>query len=100
MKKMQKLGGAIILLSEGIPFFQCGQEICRTKKGDENSYNKDDSINEIDWTWKETYNDVFQYYRGLISLRKAHGMQNAEPMPWLTIRSHSWKLLKAVSHSQ
>lgn len=71
-KSMQKLAGAIILLSQGIPFLHSGQEMCRTKKGDENSYNKDDSINQIYWIWKDEYNDVFQYYKGLISLRKAH----------------------------
>ena len=39
---------------------------------EENSYNKPDSINAIDWKRKETYSDVFNYYKGLIKLRKSH----------------------------
>lgn len=71
-KRMQKLSGGLVLLAQGIPFIHSGQEMCRTKKGDENSYNKDDSINKIYWQWKKKYNDVFLYYKGLIALRKAH----------------------------
>ncbi|MBU1077772.1 MAG: type I pullulanase [Spirochaetes bacterium] len=71
-RNMQKLAGALVLLSQGIPFLHSGQEMCRSKKGDENSYNKDDSVNQIYWNLKEEYNDVFQYYKGLIAIRKAH----------------------------
>jgi pullulanase len=44
----------------------------RTKQGDENSYISDDSINAIDLTYKDTYNDVYKVYKGLIALRKAN----------------------------
>jgi pullulanase len=37
-----------------------------------NSYNKPDSINEIDWSRKTRYKAVFEYYRGLVALRKNH----------------------------
>jgi pullulanase len=46
----------------------------RTKRGDHNSYNKPDAINMINWEWKLANRDIFDYYRGLIALRKAHPM--------------------------
>jgi pullulanase len=71
-RAMDKLGAAIIFTSQGIPFFQSGQEMLRSKGGNENSYNKPDSVNMIRWQQKVANQDVFLYYRGLISLRKAH----------------------------
>ena len=32
------LAGGLVLLAQGIPFIHSGQEMCRTKKGDENSH--------------------------------------------------------------
>jgi pullulanase len=73
--RMNKLAAAICLTSQGIPFFQAGEEFLRSKEKedgtfDENSYKSDDSINGIKWINKHKYNDVYQYYRGLIALRK------------------------------
>jgi pullulanase len=73
-KRMDRLGAAIIFTSQGIPFIQGGQEILRTKQGDQNSYNKPDAINAIRWQWKMDNTDIFEYYKGLIALRKAHPM--------------------------
>ena len=44
----------------------------RDKKGVHNSYNQPDSINAIDWSNKAKYRDLFNYYKGLTELRKAH----------------------------
>ncbi|MDD5066364.1 MAG: type I pullulanase [bacterium] len=72
IKQMQKMAGAILFFSQGLPFIQAGQEMCRTKKGIENSYNKEDSINQVSWDLKEKNLDVFEYHKGLIRLRKEH----------------------------
>lgn len=72
MRKMVKLAGAIVLTSQGIPFLHAGVEFCRTKGGNPNSYKSPDSVNQIDWTRKEKYNDVFTYFRNLVQLRKNH----------------------------
>ena len=74
---MNKMSAALVLTSQGIPFFQAGEEMARTKVNEDgsfnhNSYNAPDSVNKMDWTRKEKYNDLFEYYKGLISLRKAH----------------------------
>ncbi|HMP73651.1 MAG TPA: type I pullulanase [Kiritimatiellia bacterium] len=70
--KMQKLSNAIVLTSQGISFLHAGVDMLRTKKGEENSYNKPDDINALDWGRKKTYKQVFDYYKGLIALRKGH----------------------------
>ncbi|NFT07542.1 type I pullulanase [Clostridium botulinum] len=75
LKAMNKLSAAIILTSQGIPFFQAGEEFLRTKKNNDgslngNSYNSPDSVNELQWNRTVEYKDVVDYYKGLIRLRK------------------------------
>jgi pullulanase len=70
--KMDKLANAIVLTSQGVSFLHSGAELLRTKQGVANSYNKPDSINQIDWGRKTKYKAVFEYYKGLIALRKHH----------------------------
>ena len=69
---MSKLANAIVLTSQGIPFLHAGAELLRTKNGEHNSYNLPDKINQIDWNWKAKNKNVFDYYKNLIALRKAH----------------------------
>ena len=70
--KMQKLANAIVLTSQGVPFIHAGAEFARTKYGDENSYKSSDEINKLDWKRKLEFKEVFDYYKGLIELRKKH----------------------------
>ena len=72
MRQVQKLSGALVLLAQGVPFLHAGQDFCRTKDFHENSYNAPISINGLDYQRKFEYFDVFEYHKGLISLRKAH----------------------------
>jgi pullulanase len=72
MRKMVKLAGALVLTSQGIPFLHSGMEFCRTKGGNPNSFKSPDTVNQIDWSRKKEYYDVFEYYRNLIQLRKNH----------------------------
>jgi pullulanase len=71
-RQMHMLALTIVLTSQGIPFLHAGTEFLRTKKGVENSYSSPDSINALDWHRKHRYQDVFQYTKALIRLRKAH----------------------------
>ena len=70
--KMHKLAQTIVLTSQGIPFLHAGTEFLRTKKGEENSFDKPDEINQLDWARKAQYAEVFDYFKGIIALRKAH----------------------------
>lgn len=93
IKKQNKLAAAYIFLSQGTPFINGGQEFMRTKKGDPDSYAPDtkggikwtsrynggtyvdatdiDDVNSIDLSFKTKYADVYNTYKGLISLRKS-----------------------------
>lgn len=70
--KMHKLANAIILTSQGVPFLHGGVEFARTKKGDDNSYIAGDEVNRLDWRRKTEFKEIFEYYKGLIELRKKH----------------------------
>ncbi|MDO7908156.1 type I pullulanase [Paenibacillus sp. JX-17] len=66
------LANGIVLLSQGIPLIQAGDELLRSKFGDHNSYHSGDWVNAIRWENKARFRQVFDYYRGLISLRRSH----------------------------
>jgi pullulanase len=77
--RMNLLSAAIVLTSQGIPFFQGGEELLRSKPLDQannlfthNSYNLPDFTNSIKWNRKSEYSKVFEYYKGLIAFRKIH----------------------------
>ena len=77
--KMNKLGSAIILTSQGVSFMQAGEEMLRSKPNeksesgfDENSYCSPDATNSIKWDNKGNVIDTYEYYKGLIAFRKAH----------------------------
>lgn len=69
---MNKLAQTIVLTSQGIPFLHAGEEFVRSKNGVENSFESPDAINMINWDNKQQYADLFEYYKNLIQLRKAH----------------------------
>ncbi len=85
---MHRQANAIVLTAQGIPFLHGGVELLRTKpcvmindvpqgecdsdlRFDHNSYRSPDETNQIDWNWKIDNADTYDYYRGLIALRKA-----------------------------
>jgi pullulanase len=70
--RMQQLAYTIVLTAQGISFLHAGSEFLRSKRGEENSYNKGDSINAIDWQLKTIHKPVWRYVQSLIRLRKAH----------------------------
>ncbi len=72
LKRLDKLAQTAVFTSQGIPFIYAGEEVMRDKKGVHNSFKSPDSINAIDWDLKTTNRDIFEYYQGLIALRKAH----------------------------
>ena len=69
---MVKLAQTAVYTSQGIPFIFNGEELYRHKQGVKNSYNKPDSINAIDWTYKTKYKDLVDYYAALAAIRHEH----------------------------
>lgn len=72
LKRFNKLAQTIVFTSQGIPFIYAGEEVYRDKKGVHNSYQSPDSINRINWDNKTTHQDIYDYYRQLIRLRREH----------------------------
>jgi len=50
--RVQNLGNAITLLSQGIPFIHAGQELLRSKSLDRDSYNAGDWFNALDFSYQ------------------------------------------------
>lgn len=76
-----KMGNFLGLTSQGIAFLHAGQERGRTKPklnatsetlGNfvRNSYDSSDNINQFIWTIDEDYQNLLEYTKGLISIRK------------------------------
>ncbi len=75
--RVNRMGAALVLLAQGIPFLQAGQELLRSKPDGNggyihNSYNCPDSINCIRWDDVIRSREIMEYYRGLIAIRRAH----------------------------
>ncbi len=76
--KMNNLAAAIYMTSQGIPFIHAGEEMLRSKPKDgsfdHNSYSSSDEVNSLKWNdlSQESYQQVYNYYKGLIAFRKAH----------------------------
>ena len=70
--RLDLLAQTAVLTSQGVPFILCGEEMLRDKKGVHNSFKSPDNINHLDWNNLKRYPQVFDYYSGLIALRKSH----------------------------
>ena len=67
-----KLCFDLIMLSQGIPFFHCGNEFLRSKSMYKNTYNLSLSINAVDWKLKYDNAEIYEYVKSLIEFRKMH----------------------------
>ncbi len=70
--QLSQFTSSVVLLSQGVPFIQAGQEFLRSKNGNANSYNSDDATNSLKWSTKIKYVATTKYFQGLIALRAAH----------------------------
>ena len=50
--RRQVMGMSLVTLGQGIPFFQAGDDLLRSKDMDQNSYDSGDWFNKIDWSGK------------------------------------------------
>ena len=70
--KQSRQIASLLMLAQGTPFIQAGQEFLRSKDGNPNSYNASDAVNSLKWGNRATEATTVAYYKGVIALRKAH----------------------------
>jgi glycogen operon protein len=61
---------ATLLLSQGVPMLQAGDEFARTQLGNNNAYAQDNAIGWIDWGLAAEYSSLTDFVCALIALRR------------------------------
>jgi len=93
-----RLAAAICFTCQGRPFLLSGEEFARTKYGCSNSYQAPAVLNQLDWerAWKNE--DLVNYYRGLIALRKQlPGLCDKSPQAWQRIHDEQILSSRCIS---
>lgn len=70
--KRCKLAASACLMSTGISFILAGEEMGRTKYGNENSYNSPSKLNQIVWSRQSEFSSLYNHYKSLIALRRQY----------------------------
>ncbi len=70
--KRHKFITGLVILSQGIPFIHGGQEFLRSKEGEHNTYRSSDEINMFRWLKKDEHQEVVDYVKALIELRRTY----------------------------
>ena len=68
--RANRLAAALYFSCQGRIFIHAGEEFGRTKGGIKNSYRSSPEVNRLDWQRAFHNQDLVNYYRGLIALRK------------------------------
>lgn len=68
--RINKMAAAVCMTCQGNLFFLSGEEFARTKNGLDDSYNAPISLNRLDWKRAWENQELVEYYKGLIGLRK------------------------------
>ncbi|MEJ2515981.1 MAG: glycogen debranching protein GlgX [Gammaproteobacteria bacterium] len=65
---------ASLLVAQGVPMLQAGDEFGRTQRGNNNAYCQDNEISWVDWRLAETNRSLVDFVRQLVRLRKDHSV--------------------------
>jgi glycogen operon protein len=71
-RKQVKNFCCLLLLSNGVPMFRAGDEFLNTQSGNNNPYNQDNETGWLDWSQLQANQDIFRFFKGMISFRKSH----------------------------
>jgi glycogen operon protein len=61
-----------LILAQGVPMLQAGDEFARTQRGNNNAYCQDNEISWIDWSLREANRDLAQFVRSLLEIRRTN----------------------------
>jgi isoamylase len=62
----------ILMVSNGTPMFCAGDEFMNTQGGNNNPWNQDNETTWLDWDLLKQNRDMFHFFKGMITFRKAH----------------------------
>lgn len=62
----------IMMMSQGTPLLLMGDEVARTKHGNNNTYCHDGELTWLDWSLVDANDDLYRFTQNLIAFRKAH----------------------------
>ena len=71
-KRQMKNALTILLTSRGVPMLLAGDEFANTQFGNNNAYCQDNEISYLNWEDLERHQDLYEYVRNLIALRRTH----------------------------
>jgi glycogen operon protein len=63
---------ATLLLSQGLPMIQGGDEIGRTQNGNNNAYNQDNEVSWYGWQLDQARTDLTSFTSRAVAFRRAH----------------------------
>lgn len=70
--RMVRNSFALLMCSRGIPMFLAGDEFGNTQFGNNNAYCQDNITSWLDWSLLERNQDLFEFFRYMIRLRKQY----------------------------
>lgn len=71
-RRQMKNAAAMLLVSQGVPMILMGDEIARTKNGNNNTYCQDNQLNWLNWNLVEEHAEQFRFFKQMIAFRMAH----------------------------
>ncbi|MDJ0615277.1 MAG: glycogen debranching protein GlgX [Calothrix sp. MO_192.B10] len=63
---------AMLMVSQGVPMLLMGDEVGRSKQGNNNTYCHDNELNWLDWNLLNKNANLFQFTQQCIAFRKSH----------------------------
>lgn len=67
-----------LLLSQGVPMLQAGDEFGRTQGGNNNAWCQDNGISWVDWSLTRTHAALLEFTRELVRIRRSLGVYQRE----------------------
>lgn len=86
-----RFAAGIYMTCLGNMFWQAGEEAARTKLGEGDSFSSPPQLNALDWERMYQFEDLMQYYKGMLSIRKqfkAYQMRGMEAFDLVKIYGH------------
>ncbi len=71
-RKMWRNAYLLLMLSQGTPLINSGDECGQTRMGNNNAYCHDNALNWMDWHLLEKNKEFYEFARNIIAFRKKH----------------------------